>query len=218
MPEFDSVKVKDQLGKPEDKGFTVKRFTEDMIPEPGPMSLEKESLGHVWIVGSLKNGIVGTWTGTEDGQQLVVGPDGDGGRDTTLHRITNPFNTFREHFRSERFKESATADWDTTNYRLAMSSSSNQAVPYNTQATFKEIFYNQQTPIAATISIKETKFGNDIIKYYLSPDAGSTWEELENNVRKVLTNTGQDLRLKVVFIGNGANATYIEDVNVNYEV
>ena len=120
MAEFDALKVKDQLGRPEDKNITVKRFTETVITEDNVVVLTKKSLGNSWIVGSHRNGIVGTNTNTINGLQQVVG---ESGRTEVLHRVVNTNGIFREHFRDTYFKDApnTTANWNTTLHRLSMS-------------------------------------------------------------------------------------------------
>lgn len=73
MAEFDSIKVKDQLGRPEDKGIFVKRKVETLVIDDDDLRLFKKSIGNSWIVGSPTNGIVGPNTNTVGGGQQVVG-------------------------------------------------------------------------------------------------------------------------------------------------
>jgi len=179
----------------------------------------EETIGHSWIVGSATNSIVGTWTGTQDGEQLVVG---GAGRVLTLSKITNPNNVFRETFKATTFKDSNlpnTASWDTTNYKLAMHSSGNHSTAYNTIANFGSIFLNSQTVYSVRITATETRYSpSDLIKYFVSADGGNNWQEITINVSTSLTITGNDLRLRVVFFGQGAKDTYIEDLNVEYGI
>lgn len=183
-----------------------------------PTIVTKDTIGHSWIVGSSTNGLVGTNTGTQDGQQQVVG---GAGRTQTAVRVLNAGNKFREHFRVTTFRDDGapnTAYWDTTYYRLRMSSSTDHSRPYNTIATFSSIFLNSETISRATIFARETKFGNDEIHYFLSADGGGTYQEFNLNTEGTFNVTGTDLRLKVIFIGNGANETYLTDLRVEYVV
>lgn len=102
----DTAAIRDQLGNDPDTTFFLNAdYDETIGVEEGPTKVSKKTLGHVWIVGSSTNAIVGAWTGTEDGQQLVVGSGDDttDGRDTTIERVVNPNNTFNEHFRDEDY-------------------------------------------------------------------------------------------------------------------
>ena len=93
----DDAAIRDQLGNdPEIIPLLNADYYEEIGIEEGPTVISTNTLGHVWIAGSSTNGIVGSWTGTQDGQQLVVGPDGDGGRVETTIRVVNPENVFHE--------------------------------------------------------------------------------------------------------------------------
>src|SRR3990167_8453574 len=120
----DTAAIRDQLGTDPDTTFFLNaNYTEDVILEDNSAIVSTSTLGHSWIVGSTTNGIVGTNTATEDGQQQVVG---SAGRVTTIQRIVNTNNTFREHFRDTTFQTyPLTANWDTTNFRLSMHTSNN---------------------------------------------------------------------------------------------
>ena len=217
MVEFDSVKIKDQLGRPVDKGFTIIRKQETIYIELNPTIASLRDIRNTWVVGSATNGIVGAWTGTIGGKQLVIGKDN---RDITIVRVVNPNNTFREHFRDTTFKDSpTTSNWDTTNFRIAMHTSNNHSTAYNTVTTFKSIFLNLQTISSVTLNCTETKWNpNDKIGYFLSADGGSNWEEVTKGVEHAFVVQGQDLRLKIIFFGNGGIDTYLEDLQVGYGV
>ncbi len=182
--------------------------------------ISTQTIGNSWIVGSSTNGIVGTNTGTQGGGQQVVGGDGRGS--SIITNVVSPNNVFRERFKVTQFKDTSgvfTANWDTTLFRLAMSDSSKHDIPYVTKAVFKSIFLNQQTVIRATINATETRWNpNDQIRYFLSADGGENWEEFALNVERTFAFSGQDLRVRVQFFGNGGLDTYIEDLQVSYVV
>ncbi len=214
----DSAAIRDQLGTNPETIFLLNAdFFEELGVEEQSTRVSTKTLGNAWIVGTTTNAIVGTNTGTQGGGQQVVGGSG---RVTTLQRVVNPNNTFREHFRDDTFKDGSggnTASWDVTNYRLAMSSVDDQGQVYNTVATFGEIFLNSQVVLRATVNCTETKFNpNDVIKYFLSANGGSDWEEFTLGVEKSFGTTGQDLRLKILFFGNGGLQTFVEDLSVEY--
>ena len=215
----DSAAIRDQLGNDPDTTFFLNAdYSESIGLEEQSTTISTKTLGHAWIVGTTTNGIVGVNTGTEDGLQQVVG---GAGRVETIIRVVNPNNVFNEHFRSTDFKDSVqpnTADWDTTNFRISMSSSTNRNRAYNTVATSKSIFLNSQTVLKAIVNSDETIFDNDVIKYFLSADGGNNWEEFIKNTERAFTNSGNDLRFRVVFFGNGANTTYLENLRVGYSV
>jgi len=120
--------------------------------------------------------------------------------------------SFIEDFSSTtNMGDPTTADWDIADGRLAMSSSSNQMQSYQTVAT--SIAYNSHGNNFATILITadETSFGSDLIIYQLSTD-NSTWQTAELDTPLTLTTPASKFYWRVAFIGNGANATYIENL------
>jgi len=210
--------IKDQLGTNPETTFLLNAdYFETMGIEEGSTKISKKTIGHSWICGSPTNGLVGANTATADGQQQTVGGQN---RVETLQRIVNPNNTFHEHFRDTEYQDSpTTANWDLDAGRLAMHTSNNHSTMYNTVATFKEIFYNEQTVLKARVIAKEVKWNpNDKIAYFLSANGGGDWEEVTRNAIHTFTATGQDLRAKIVFMGSGGSETYIEDFSVNYTV
>ena len=215
----DTASIRDQLGiNPDIIQIPNFNYNQTFQIIETPLVASTKTLGHAWIVGSSSNGLVGANLGTEAGEQQV---GGGAGRVETIVRVVCPNNTYREYFRDTDFKDTSqpnTADWDTTNYRLAMSSSTNKNRAYNTVATSKSIFLNSQTIFKATVSATETKFDKDIIKYFLSADSGSNWEECTLNEEHSFSVTGNDLRFRVVFFGNGGSLTYLENIKISYVV
>jgi hypothetical protein len=65
------------------------------------------------------------------------------------------------------------------------------------------------------ITATETKFGTDKILYYVSVDKYN-WETITLNETYYFNTQGTSLYLRIIFVGNGANQTYLEDLRVNY--
>lgn len=209
----DTASIRDQLGNDPDT-FPVLNsdYDETVGLEEGPTKISSNTIGHSWIVGSPTNGIVGTNTGTEDGQQQVVG---GAGRVESISRIVNPNRTFHEHFRDETFKGSPfTATWDTTNFRLAMNTETDHTQQYVTTATFLAISKNNGTVSRALLSCTETMWGNDVARYFIRTSTTNGWEEVVNGNRFTFTNTGSEVQVMIVFAGNGGSSTYIEDLDI----
>ncbi len=216
----DTAAIRDQLGKDPDVTFFLDAdYFETVGVEEQSTIVKNNTLGNAWIVGTSTNGIVGTNTGTGGGGQQVVGGSG---RVEIRIRVVNPLNTFRDHFRDEDFKDTDapnTADWNTTTFRLAMNTATDQSRQYTSIANFKTIFLNSQTVIRATVNSTETKYTEgDLIKYWLSADGGTSWEEFTKGVERTFTTQGTDLRARIIFLGQGGEKTYIEDLQVSYVV
>jgi len=209
--------TRDNIGaRDSTRDILLKRNNEAVFLEENTTRIQGETLGHSFVLGSTGNGKLGTNIDTQDGQQQVLG---SAGRVAGVIRVVNPNNTFREHFRDATFhdtNEPATAYWDTTNFKLAMTDSDDQKRAYNTIATSTAIFVNNKVVTRATFNADETKYENDIIKYYLSADNGVNWEEVTLGVEHTFTNNGTTLKFRVVFIGNGSSSTWIENIRINY--
>ncbi len=104
-----------------------------------------------------------------------------------------------------------TADWDTTNSRLAMHSSTNQLQAYNTVATSLPYFSSGNNFQTVLVTAEETIFGSDQIVYQISTD-GETWQTATLGSALTLDTPDNKFYWRVAFVGNGANATYIENL------
>ncbi|KKM91341.1 hypothetical protein LCGC14_1229520 [marine sediment metagenome] len=214
----DTAAIRDQLGNDPDITFFLNAdYFESIGIEENSTRVMTNTLGEAWIVGSSTNGLVGANTATQSGSQQVVGGSGRSGE--VVIRVVNPNNIFREHFRDIVFKDTDApnkADWNTTLFRLVMTTKTSKKKAYSTITTSKTIFTDGKTVSKATFNCNETKWGNDVINYHLSTDGGSNWEEVTLGIEHIFTVTGTDLRFRVMFIGNGANETYLEDINIRY--
>lgn len=208
--------TRDEIGSEPTVHEVVKIRTESIGVVEGPRIAKSWNLGNAWIVGTSTNGLVGPNTGTIGGGQQVVGGDG---RVTTILNVINPGQRFYENFRFDELKDSAqpnTAYWDTSSGLLRMTSATTKTKVYNTVAISKSIALNDGTITHATISATEHKWGNDTIRYYLSANGGGTWKEFKLNTDTMFEVAGTNLKFKIMFIGNGANETYLTDFRVYY--
>ncbi len=122
---------------------------------------------------------------------------------------------FLETFSTINNKGETTASWNTTLSRLEMDLSSNQQQAYNTKATSKTLNSGGQNFITVTVTADETIFGTDQVIYQVSTD-NLTWQQATLGTELTLTTPGDLLYWRVIFIGNGANATYIENLTHTY--
>lgn len=191
------AQLREQLGRnPDTFPLLNANYQESIAIEEGPTQLTRLSQGCSWIVGSSTNGIVGANTGTDNGQQQVVGACG---REIEFLRVVNPLNRFYEHFRDNTYEDTSetTADWDTTNFWLKMSSSS------NTEAVSEPIQSNLEDIPSATMFLEGTNLDSESVKYYLSNNDGATWEEVTLGVEHTFSTTGQVLRFRITNTGSG---------------
>jgi len=81
----------------------------NIFMEQGPTQEKQQTEGHSFILGSSTNGILGTNTGTEDGQQQTLGDT----TVTTVVRVLNVGNKYVERFSFDNFKDTSitTATW-----------------------------------------------------------------------------------------------------------
>lgn len=161
-----------------------------------PELVVRNTLGHAWIVGSSTNGIVGTNTNTQDGQQQTVG---GGGRTETVLEVRNPGNVWRTLITSLEMNY-----WD-SGTGTATIDTANQKITFLPGQTFQsEILTTEASNIIrATLS-----FVNDTnLSCFLSPDSGSNWEAVTNGVEHVFSNAGTAVKLKLVASGTATLLT-----------
>ena len=134
-----------------------------------------------------------------------------------VQRVINANNTFQECFNDDYFKGTGSSDWNTTLRRLAMTTETAKNRFYNTMRQTKVIFKNGETILKATLNATESIWGNDVIRYFLRTD-GTNWEEVQIGILYTFVNVGDELEAMIMFSGNGANETYIENLKVNHIV
>jgi len=111
-----------------------------------------------------------------------------------------------------------TADWNNSLSRLAMNTETSKAMFYSTTAKSTSYINTQDNILRITLTADETKFGNDVVKYFVNVDNDdSHFEEVFNGVQKTLSFTGKTLRWQIVFVGNGAKDTFIENLFIKGE-
>ena len=121
-------------------------------------------------------------------------------------------------FKNTTFKHSSTtAYWDTSTYKykLRMSTENDHTKHYATMAQTEILKYYPNKVEAVTLESNETKFGGDIIKYYVNLDNNDAhWEEVQLGTELTLAYPGQKLRVKILMIGNGGYDTYTDEVKI----
>jgi len=197
MVSNDYIKTKDQLGRPDQAGFFVKKVTNNLNIEDRPLVIYKPTAQNTWIVGTDTNSIVGEWTGTLGGGQLVVGVVAQSG---DIVRVLNRNNTHYERFVNDELedKPNTTGTWDTTNQRLVLADGE-QAQGLCYYADVKDI----------TNSTMIVTGDTDNALLYLSSDDGNNFESVTDNTQHGFTNVGQVGKWRIVASGGTVTATEI---------
>jgi|TARA_Y100000310_G_scaffold103241_1_gene101532 hypothetical protein len=186
----------DEIGSEPDVNNVVKTRQESVKIEMGPTQITSTAIGHVWIAGSSTNAIVGTWTGTQDSSQLVVGPTGAG--TATVVQVINQNNTFIERFNFTTFKDATTtATWTGTGSITLTSAEFGLSTTAFTDGS-------------TNITNAKMEIDDDTnLTLALSSDGGSNFETVTDGVLHNFTNVGTDLRWKITASGN-ATVTLIK--------
>ena len=109
--------TRDQIGSEPTLQDIYKPKMDTVIVELGPIQDTKRTDGHSFILGSAINGLLGVNTGTEDGQQQVLG---SANQVDTVIRVINENDKYIERFKFSTFKDSdnTTANWSTTDGKV----------------------------------------------------------------------------------------------------
>ncbi len=193
----------DNLVGTSDSRPLLKRSYENLKVIEGPTLIETTALNDSFVL---------------DISVLGTGKLGDRRSSPVVSKVVNYNNKFIEKFRFDNHESTNTAYWDTTTYKLRMSADTDHSKAYNGMCLFKPLFQNEQTVFSAVLECTETFYGNDEIRYFMSADNGTNWEEAFNGTLLTFSDTGTTLLLRIVFLGNGANETYIENLTVEYTV
>ena len=108
MAQFDYLKTKDQLGRPDSTGLLVKKVTDSLNIEDRPLIIYKDTLDEIerWNLTTWNGGI---WYGTVATSANMV-------------RVVNRNNTHYERFINNNLKDvpNTTGTWDITNKRIVL--------------------------------------------------------------------------------------------------
>jgi hypothetical protein len=196
--EFDAIKVKDQLGKPDNIGiFGPFKKTETLIAEEQPTVVVHYDLSSNFARWDDPET---TWDGTDDNDKWVDygNPDIE-----SIVRINN----FNDEF-IWRFTHSDLRDADNQLQGLSFTDSDvttatedidNQEVTFTagqvwqSKSAFKDSSESQVVS-SATLSVTST---SGVFLYELSANGGTNWETVSNNVPHIFTHSGSDLRIRV---------------------
>lgn len=149
-------------------------------------------------------------------QKLWLSMDNPRLGDRTGRKHTIATDAFLETFDTEDFKGSpTTANWDTSNKKLRMHTSSSHSMVYNTTTASLAYGCGGRSFATVTLTASETKWGSDQILYFVSTD-GTTWHAVTLGVAFTLPTIDNVLYWKVNFIGSGGTETFIDELQMAY--
>lgn len=159
--------TRDELGSETVEQQPTFVFSETTAVHERTLQVKSRNIDNSWIAGSSTNAIVGAWTGTAGGGQLVVGPTNN---TETVLAVVNPNKVFVEEFFHDTFIDSSntTATVDTsTNFRVDFTSG---------QKVTSNIIFKQGTTQILTANLSATFTGS--LLFEVSNDGGATWDEI----------------------------------------
>jgi len=127
--------------------------------------------------------------------------------------------TATDDFSSTTKMGDTTAYWDTANSKLKMADSSSHSKFYSVYSNIGSLTGLGSVISAIEVTADENKWGGDTINYFVST-SGETgpWEEVQLDTSHNLSNTGSIVYCKVLFSGNGAEDTYIENFSADLKI
>jgi hypothetical protein len=158
----------------------------------GPLTIEDETFGHSFVLGSTTNGVLGVANG-EDGEQIVLGK---AGTVLTTRQIINEGKVFTERFETSLFEDTGvtTADWGDTEGELVMTTGE--------IAQSESVAYKDGDISKATITLTLSSGSVSDVAIQLTADGGSNWENVSNATQHSFANVGEELKFKLTASGS----------------
>jgi hypothetical protein len=218
--------TRDSIGSNPDILPTPKIKKETIVVWQEPHIVHNRDINNSWIAGSSTNGIVGAWTGTAGGGQLVVG---DTTNTQTLLSVTNHNNTYVNFLRATPNNTSSTVVYglldststgtvDTTNFRIDLDTDefiiwkvyadaapvSRAKITLSTDSERTNMTFSSGSALTFDITF-DTTFGSIAgnTQLELSPDGGDTWYAAENDVFTTFTIPGNELLVRITALDDG---------------
>lgn len=178
-----------------------KIFKEELRIHEEPLVIFDRDIDNSWIVGSSTNGIVGAWTGTVGGGQLVVG---DTTNTQTLLRVETG-DTYKNFLRDTPTNmDDTSVDYgllNGTTTTATLTTSSNRIDLDNTEVIEWRLKYNDGTVSKVTV-IFDTDSGRTNIDFStdvtieVTANGGTNWTAVTNKTQAALT-PGTDVRMRI---------------------
>lgn len=196
--------TRDQLGSEPSIAEVYKVKTDNVKLVESPIQISKTPEGHGWIVGSSTNAIVGTWTGTQDGSQLVVGSGTSAGQIAVVDKVLAPNNTAIELFNYATFN-----DVSTTTSTWASGSADFGAASIAQSLSV----YTDVTSVAnATMTVTASP-STSTLSLAMSATSPASFESVTDSTKHTFASSGNDLRWKIT---NNSGAVSVTRVQVSF--
>jgi len=189
-PGIANQKTRDEIDSEPDVQLVPIPLSENVTVEVEPLQISENTIGESFILGSTTNGVLGTWTGTQGGGQLVLG---ESGRVSTVQKVINAGDRVTLRFNNNNFEDtgSTTADWNVA--------SSGVISFTNTEiAQSLAVYLDNGTITSATLTVDDSTN----LSAKLTADGGSNFESVTFGTEHSFTNTGSDLRFQLTASGN----------------
>lgn len=174
---------------------------EIVVVEEHPLVTISTTLGDSWIAGSSTNAIVGTWTGTENGGQLVVGASNN---DETLVEVVLPNNIFYERFNVVADVKSGLYYTAYTHFNTSTTTATLSAANQNATMTDAEVIKSKTIKLDGEIidTVIATWIADADVVFEVSANGGSNWETLTLNTSYTIVTAGaanNELQYRVTY-------------------
>ena len=194
----------------------IPKINKDTLTQwAGPIVIYDRDIDNSWIVGSSTNAIVGTWTGTAGGGQLIVGAT----TNTEALLRVSPANGQYVNFLRDTTENTS----DASDIGLLDNSATTATINTSTfridwgvdEVVVWRISYNDGVVSTATVLFNEDSERTDIdfstdVTIEVSANGGTNWTTCTNKVQQALTHSGQDVLLRVTC---GSSAKYWKTTN-----
>lgn len=220
--DFDDIKVKDQLGKPDDLGlFGPFRVSDTILVEEQPKAIIKYDMTQMAVWDD-----AGTvWDGSDLNDKWV---DFENANVKSVHGVVNYNNIFVWNFTHE---DTFDDDNMLTSHSPVDTSATTATVDIaNRQVTFtaaqilvlKRCYYDSTGTFAVLKATLNVTSSGGTFTYEMSANGGTNWETITLGTQHTFANTGSDLRVRIAEQGEqfltSAGETFLTSAGENFIV
>jgi hypothetical protein len=207
---FEDVNVKDQLGKPADKGLFLFRKKEEFEIIQGPTQVYQKNTTTSSIYGLAVYGTnyymatapTGFILGSVSGSGVLgLSVLGTIATDDILQHVVNPNNTFYDFLYTDTFNDTTvtTATWASDGEISFTSGQIAQTTP---------VFYDVDGNDIVESATLNVEIDSGTFTLELSANGGTDWETVTSGTPHLFINTGSDLRMKLSITSIGWSASW----------